>query len=450
MKNLLLFFMLAMIQQIAFANQSYFSDCSAEFSFTSSDPLISFESLASGSISSYSWSFGDGTYSTEENTEHIFSLNGTYTVCLTVYGFTGTDSCLATTCQEIEITNAASCLADFYFYSSSSSSLVSFIDASITTDGSIDMYAWDFGDGTTSSEMNPEHIFLSSGEYDVCLTIFSSDTCTDVICKTITISDSTFIDSCFAGFYYSLIGSDVYFTNTSDGGTAVSVEYFWDFGDGSYSTLINPTHSFSSGIFEVCLMMFTSDSCESTSCTLLTIDGGIDSIDCEGGFTFSTDSLPEGTYLFDAEVAGGYVVSWDFGDGETSSESDPEYTYSDFGEYAVCMTYFCYSDSTYYEYCDSIDYKLTGISDPEIIKHFIISPIPAQNHIELSILSSISCDALISITDISGRKIIEKTETISHGSNTVYFDMQDYSIGMYLITIDLQGQGIVRRTFMKQ
>lgn len=51
-------------------------------------------------------------------------------------------------------------------------------------------YYWDFGDGNSSTSMNPTHSYTSQGTFDVCLTVTSSDGCVDSTCTTITVIDS--------------------------------------------------------------------------------------------------------------------------------------------------------------------------------------------------------------------------------------------------------------------
>ena len=56
---------------------------------------------------------------------------------------------------------------------------VDFNDESTDSDGNIESWYWDFGDGETSSEQNPMHIYTESGVYAVKLTITDNDGCTD-------------------------------------------------------------------------------------------------------------------------------------------------------------------------------------------------------------------------------------------------------------------------------
>ena len=50
-------------------------------------------------------------------------------------------------------------------------------------------YSWNFGDGFSSSQQNPEHTYSEAGKYNVCLQITDSVGCTDSLCKQISVSD---------------------------------------------------------------------------------------------------------------------------------------------------------------------------------------------------------------------------------------------------------------------
>ena len=114
--------------------------------------------------------------------------------------------------------------------------------------GEPDSYAWDFGDGNTSSQENPIHVYdpsPSTTTYSVSLTVFAyGEGGTKVYnthTETVTLAQPTMT----ANFTSSASGSTVTFTNTS---TNVGFEepdaYFWDFGDDTSSTLKNPVKTY--------------------------------------------------------------------------------------------------------------------------------------------------------------------------------------------------------------
>ena len=126
---------------------------------------------------------------------------------------------------------------------------VQFTDTSVNNEtGEVDSYAWDFGDGNTSAEKNPIHVYTpgpSDTEYEVSLTVFAYGEDEEKIynthTETVTLAQPTMVPD----FTWVANAATVTFTNTS---TNVGFEepdaYLWEFGDGTISTLKNPVHTF--------------------------------------------------------------------------------------------------------------------------------------------------------------------------------------------------------------
>jgi len=70
---------------------------------------------------------------------------------------------------------------------------VSFTNNSNDVNDDIVSYSWDFGDGSTSTEENPTHVYASTGAYDVTLTVTDSEGQTGVSTETVSVSDSTIV-----------------------------------------------------------------------------------------------------------------------------------------------------------------------------------------------------------------------------------------------------------------
>jgi PKD repeat protein len=146
---------------------------------------------------------------------------------------------------------------------------INFIDQS-TSDGTIGSWAWDFGDGSASSEQNPSHTYAHSGTYLVCLTITDDDGgCTSHVCHHVVVHHPP-VGVCHAMFKAhqpSLGQLSVEFTDqsTSDG---IIGSWVWDFGDGNTSMEQNPTHTYAhSGTYLVCLIITDDDGgCTSHQC----------------------------------------------------------------------------------------------------------------------------------------------------------------------------------------
>jgi len=123
----------------------------------------------SAPITSWSWSFGDGGTSTEQNPLHTYIDAGSYTVQLIVGSSVGSD-----TLSRVDyITACAPPTADFSASPTSGLTLVTaqFTDRSTPGSSPITSWSWSFGDGATSAEQNPTHLYLLPGRYDVSLTV---------------------------------------------------------------------------------------------------------------------------------------------------------------------------------------------------------------------------------------------------------------------------------------
>lgn len=143
-----------------------------------------------------------------------------------------------------------------YFTYSVDGLSASFNDLSQDSDGTIASRQWDFGDGSTSSEQTPVHIYASAGTYTVSLTATDDDGASAVYSNTVTVSDTpppVNVDP-VAAFYSSVSGLNAVFTDTSSDTDGVITGWVWEFGDGNTSTLQNPSHTYDfAGTYQVSL-----------------------------------------------------------------------------------------------------------------------------------------------------------------------------------------------------
>ncbi|MFC2160761.1 C45 family autoproteolytic acyltransferase/hydrolase [Acidobacteriota bacterium] len=202
--------------------------------------VVSFTDQSTGNISSYSWDFGDGNTSTLQNPSHSYTIANTYTVNLTVTGPGGSDT--NTKFDYITVTVPSPPVADFVGLPVSGETplIVSFTDQST---GNINSYSWDFGDGNTSTLQNPSHTYTVANTYTVSLTVTGpggSDTNTKVDHITVTVPSPPMAD--FIGL--SVSGPAPLVVSFTDQSTGDISSYSWDFGDGSTSTLQNPSHTY--------------------------------------------------------------------------------------------------------------------------------------------------------------------------------------------------------------
>ena len=170
---------------------SYVNKCEAVFTNTST---------ITGDNVDYLWDFGDGETSTDTSPWHQYENEGAYTVCLNARVTLSDGSiCTLERCETVRIDRCRnrSCRTKVKFkrnnISDGENCIVNFFDNnSSTNSGEILSYEWDFGDGTTATGPDVNHIYDSPGSYFVCLTIGSGtieDICYTTNCKFININN---------------------------------------------------------------------------------------------------------------------------------------------------------------------------------------------------------------------------------------------------------------------
>ncbi|WP_231593713.1 PKD domain-containing protein [Methanosarcina siciliae] len=203
---------------------------------------VKFTDTSTGTPANWTWEFGDGETSTEQNPTHTYTAEGTYTVKLTVSNSLGSDSEEKTgyiTVGSVVLAPEANFSADPTTGTAPLS--VQFTDESTNTPTS---WTWDFGEGDTSTEQNPTHTYETIGTYTVKLTATNYGGSNSTI-KTDYITVTSDVSAPIASFTMDSnsgrVPFTVKFTDTSNGSVS---SWKWDFGDGGTATEQNPTHTY--------------------------------------------------------------------------------------------------------------------------------------------------------------------------------------------------------------
>lgn len=189
---------------------------------------------------SWSWDFGNGVTSNQQNPTYLYSQPGFYTVSLTVSDGSNSD----TETKSALIRVNASPMVEFSVDDETGCSphLAEFTDLSIPTSGTISEWYWAFGNGLSSSEQHPKTTYSEIKDYDVFLKIKDNNGCEASVSK----SNFIKLDGPEAKFVYDSVvcglPADVTFLNQSIGN---DLEYLWEFGDGETTTGDVPgTHTY--------------------------------------------------------------------------------------------------------------------------------------------------------------------------------------------------------------
>jgi PKD repeat protein len=356
---------------------------------------------------------------------------------------------------------AQDCHAIFSFHQETHSLKVIFNDQS-TSHNTINNWLWDFGDGTTSAEQNPSHEYIHEGIYEVCLTIHDAHGCSSTSCHHITVNSP--IPPCHALFSFSINNSEVFFTNTSSGTTS-DTEYSWDFGDHTNSSDVNAVHIYAQpGTYNVCLTITDPNGCHSTYCHQVTILDN--SHTCHASFSFHSDT--SGTTIYFSNTSTGTSANttylWDFGDGTTSTEENPTHSYSQPGQYIVCLFITDTHTGCTSHYCHSLNihhahghfHLLEGAekAEPHVktsgvnknVANIISFPNPSTNATCLQYILSENSDVIIGVYDYSGNRILLVFDGNENtGLQTHTIDTDKLKSGIYHINISINTEIFSKR-----
>lgn len=175
--------------------------CAATASFTNTinGQTVNFNNTSSCfncAITSYVWDFGDGSVpNNTPNPSHTYANPGTYTVCVTMTGMDSLNigTCVDDTCVVITVAGIPPCTAVSNFSNTNNVNIVQFNFTGSCTGCATSTYAWNFGDGGTSSLPNPSHTYAANGNYNVCLTLNATNAnnlpCTNQLCRNVVVSE---------------------------------------------------------------------------------------------------------------------------------------------------------------------------------------------------------------------------------------------------------------------
>jgi parallel beta-helix repeat protein len=200
---------------------------------------VIFTDISTETPSEWKWTFGDGAYSTEQNPVHTYSEAGNYTVTLTASNTAGSD----TRVKNNYITALQKPITDFWGSPKSGSAPlnVTFTD---NTTGTPTAWNWSFGDGIYSAVKSPKHTYSTAGNYTVTLTA-SNTAGSNTKIKTNYINVEKALEKPVANFWGSPRSGNVPLNVTfTDNTTGSPTAWNWSFGDGTYSTVESPKHTY--------------------------------------------------------------------------------------------------------------------------------------------------------------------------------------------------------------
>ena len=290
-----------------------------------------FSNLTSGATS-YFWDFGDGNTSVEFSPTNTYTNAGSYTISLVAIGPGGTNSLTFT--NFVTVTNPPPPVAANFDAGPTNGVAPLTVWFTNLTSGAT-TYAWDFGDGNTSIEFSPTNTFTNAGAYTITLVAIGPGgtnilTLTNFV--TVTNPPPPVVANFDAGPTNGVAPLTVWFTNLTSGATT----YAWNFGDGITSTEFSPTNTFTNaGSYTITLVAIGPGGTNS-----LTLTNFVSVTNPPPPVVANFDAGPTNgvaplTVWFTNLTSGATSYSWDFGDGNSSTEFSPTNTYTNAGTFTV-------------------------------------------------------------------------------------------------------------------
>ncbi|MBP6978144.1 MAG: PKD domain-containing protein [Lentimicrobiaceae bacterium] len=280
---------------------------------------------------------------------------------------------------------------------------------------------WNFGDGTTSDEPNPSHVYSIEKDYQVVLKAYGlsgTDAASDIIhiCEIPT-----------ASFTYDLSpwGHLMLFDQSEK-----AKFWRWDFGDGNSSTETSPEHYYQEdGIYPVTLIA-RRGACTDTTTTMVEV-----CIFPKAAFYYEIHGIE--IYFYNTSLKAD-SLSWDFMDGSGSDLPDPVHSFNKTGEYNVVLH--VYNDCGQ----DSVTHMVyVGTEELEQDAPVTLYPVPASD--KLYIVPDVTCRELEAILYDPPGNIIRMLNKKTSVEPMMILDLKSVAEGIYFLKLFLDDHVCIRK-----
>ena len=393
--------------------------------------------IASGTITSSMWRFGDTTATSSTTSPvHTFMNAGSHTVTLISTSATG---CMDSVSKSISVNDHPT--AAFGYAGGCLNQAVQFSDSSSIADNSTLTYHWDFGDKLApSTAQSPSHSYSLAGvgTYNVQLEVFSGSGCEGVITKAVKISlppkaNFTVSNVCF--------GEPASFSNNSTPSTGVT--YSWDFGNGVTIDSVNPSYTYpKTGIYKVILTAYIG-TCTDTFSQMVTVSPAANAV--------FTDKVSNLSVSFTSKDTTQTSYAWNFGDGNSSTAKNPTHVFTASGTYGVTLVVTnssnCVASST-----DSVTVSPSGIENlaAQNLK-LDVHPNPFQDATTIQYSLENASQIKVEVYDMAGKQVaLLANERQVPGVHSYIFDANKYNAaaGAYLVKISVDN-ALVRQQIIR-
>jgi len=339
--------------------------CNASFYYQKDSSALRWQFFSNSSsvtgIKKLYWNFGDNSFSDAQNPVHTFAKPGTYNVCLSIETNSG---CTSQHCVQLQLTDSSNtCLlkpAFQYHKDSASCKKIYFNNLSAPATTPV-QYSWNFGDGASSHDANPVHVYTQTGKYYVCLLAEAGTGCRKEFCDSVMVrcDSACNIVARFEWKKDSASCEKIHFFNYSVPATPNAL-YSWLFGDGTISNDASPLHTYNKqGKYLVCITV-TNGNCKNYYCDSVTVRCE-EACNMQPSFNWKTTEGSTRLYFTNLTIATTTAVhyTWYFGDSSYSHDINPMHVYAQTGRYTVCLV--AETNNCRKETCQQIEIKACNV-----------------------------------------------------------------------------------------
>jgi len=298
--------------------------------------------IASGTITSWQWNFGDGNTITRNNNSpfyHHYTAPGPYTISLVV---NSNNSCKSDTMRR-SINVFVSPTAKFgYSGNICVSDSIRFTDTSSIASGTITSWQWNFGDGNSITRNNNSaffHQYTTTGNFTVSLVVFSDNGCkSDTFRRVVSVNNRP--AATMTSTLIPCIDSLQRFVSSYTLGASPAT-WWWDFGDGqnfSSTTSNTATHAYTSGLTNITIRHVVSLGAGCVSDTAMATIPLINPNPVASFTAFADTACVNKPVQFSSGVTGATTWSWNFGNGTGTNMPPFTRSYSSANTYNISLT----------------------------------------------------------------------------------------------------------------
>lgn len=388
---------------------------------------VQFSNESSANATNYAWQFPGGTpsVSTDSNPVVTYDSLGVYDVTLTVSNSAGED----TLSLSGYITVLGVPAASFSFIQNDNQ--VDFTN----TSSNANSYLWDFGDGETSVEKSPSHLYATDGAFTVTLTA-TSDCGSVSAAQLVVIATQGPVAAFSADTTSGCAPFEVTFNNLS---SKNAIDLSWEFPGGTPSASIeeNPVIVYNEpGVYDVILTASNAQGADTFTAIAYISVGGTPNAEF-------TAQLNMNTVIFTNNSSGATSYFWDFGDGETSDEQNPEHTYQVEGEYTVTMT--ASNDCGFSTATQIVTFTISAVEENGGIREFSVFPNPNSGYFSLVLTGKPQQDLELTLTNILGQHLLFEKVDFRTGQIRKEFFFDQLPAGLYVFQVKAGKQAVFKK-----